>query len=622
VEETALEQVLAVLGVPVVACDDAGRVVVANRAANGLLGAPGGLVGAALADLVPERLRSSDGVALLDRLAARAHAADPAPVRLTLLHRGGVEIDVDCVASGGGDAPLVLAFEVIRDETETRPRPGSYELIFEHAPLGILHFDAHGVITACNQNFVAIIGSSRSVLVGLNMLSLPDRAMVACVRQALGGEMASYEGPYRSATADKTTPVSVLFAPVVEAGTITGGVGIIRDVTEAQALRERLAQSDRLAALGTLAAGVAHEINNPLTYVMSSIETAKRALDRDHGDGRVGRYLETALEGADRIRRIVRDLRIFSRAEDQPRTPVDVHAVLDAAANLCGSVIRHRGRLVKRYGDVPPVWADEVRLGQVFVNVLVNAAHAIPEDAQTEHWIEVSTEAIDDGHVAIEIADNGAGIPADLLPRVFEPFVTTKPVGVGTGLGLSICHSIVTSLGGEITVDSEPGRGTAVRIVLPRATGAAAARPLPARAHSDESPPALRPMRWLLVDDEPRVIEALAAILADRQHEVRIATSGAEALASLAADAHVDVVLCDVMMAGKNGLDVYEELRRQHPELEERFVFMSGGVMSAEIFADLAATGRPRVAKPFTVEQLEAVLDAHGIARATAPAGG
>jgi two-component system cell cycle sensor histidine kinase/response regulator CckA len=605
------EQVIAALAVPILACDASGQVVLANDALRGLVGASDALIGTALGELV----RTKDGAPLLVLLTARARARDPSPVRLALLRHGGVELDVDCVASGGDGAPLVLAFAGIHDEPEVSPRSESYRLIFEHAPLGILHFDARGVITACNQNFVAIIGSSRAVLVGLNMLSLPDPGMVACVRRALTGELASYEGRYKSATADKVTPVSVLFAPVVEDGHVTGGVGIIRDVTEAQALRARLAQADRLASLGTLAAGVAHEINNPLTYLMSSVETALRAIDREVEGPRLRRYLETALDGAERIRRIVGDLRIFSRGEDRPRAPIDVHGVLDAAANLCGSVMKHRARLIKSYGELPPVWADEVRLGQVFVNLLVNAAHAIPERSTTEHWISVSTARVGDDRVSIEIADNGAGIPPEILPHIFEPFVTTKPVGVGTGLGLSICHSIVTGLGGEISVESELGRGTTVRVVLPRASGVQA-RPDPDADVGEPTaaaPPAAPATRLLLVDDEPRLLEALGAVLGELHHQVTTATSGVEALARVAGDADYDVILCDVMMPGKNGLDVFEELRRTRPALAQRFVFMSGGVLSAEMARALADTGRPRLAKPFTVDQLEALLQAHGL---------
>ncbi len=600
-------QVIAALAVPVLACDGSGVVVLVNDAARALLGASGDPVGSPLVEHVPERWRSIEGAPLLDVLTRRARDRTPVPLRLALVGRHGVEIEVDCVASGGDGAPLVLSLAVIGDEPEARPRVGSYQLIFEHAPLGILHFDERGVITACNQNFVNIIGSTRALLVGLNMLSLPDEEIVASVRRALAGEVASYEGNYRSATADKVTPVSVLFAPVVEEGRVTGGVGIIRDVTEAVALRAHLAQVDRLASLGTLAAGVAHEINNPLAYLMASVENALRAVDRGESAGRLRSYLEVALDGAERIRRIVQDLRIFSRAET-PSVPLDVHAVLDAVVNLSAGVIKHRARLVKRYGDVPPVLADEFRLGQVFVNLLVNAAHAMPETGSEDHWISISTAPTIDDRVAIEIADNGAGIDPDTLPHVFEPFFTTKAVGGGTGLGLWICRNIVTALGGTISIDSEVGRGTTVRVVLPRATGLASA------AQVTTGPPSAARLRILLVDDEARLLGVLASVLSELGHRVAIASGGAAALEILATDDEFDVVLCDVMMPGISGLDVFDEVRRRRPRLARRFVFMSGGVLSAEMARAVADSGRPRLAKPFTVGQLEALIESEGLA--------
>jgi CheY-like chemotaxis protein len=343
---------------------------------------------------------------------------------------------------------------------------------------------------------------------------------------------------------------------------------------------------------------------------MSSVEMALRALERDGRVPAAAKHLRTALDGAERIRRIVGDLRIFSRAEPAACAPVDVHGVLDAAINLCSSVVKHSARMVKRYGDVSPVWGDEIRLGQVFVNLIVNAAHAIEEGGAGEHRITITTAPRGADHVGIEIADDGAGIPADVLQRVFEPFFTTKPVGVGTGLGLSICHSIVIDLGGEISIESEVGRGTIVRVLLRRA--AAPVEPTPAA-------PAIRPARsrhrLLLIDDEPRLLHALADILSELDHDVAIAASGAEALAMLAADDAFDAIVCDVMLAGSTGLELFEEVRRRHPPLAARFVFMSGGVLSAEIARALAAAGRPRIAKPFTAEQLMDVLAASGLAR-------
>jgi two-component system cell cycle sensor histidine kinase/response regulator CckA len=720
-------QVLAGLPTPVLACDDAGRVVFANAAVATLLRRDEAtLIGAQLEQLIALRGRTVGGEPTHQVLVARAARREQSPLRIPLV-RDGLEIEVECTPAPGPGGLLILSLAYIHDATEARGRPGSHQLIFEHAPLGILHFDRTGVITDCNDTFVAIIGSSRRILVGLNMLTLPDGEMVRCVRAALAGELAGYEGDYRSATSGKVTPVSVIMAPVLEDDAITGCVGIVRDdserkaamtalreseasfraliegapdaiavvhdrrlvyanptlarllghgeastirgatiddllhpddraqvpttlafddergppplailrwrrgdgrlveteavvvpirfggaagvavvardVTEANLLRARLSRADRLAALGTLAAGVAHEINNPLAYLMASLETALRALRRPKPTS-VDHLIDRALDGARRVRRIVRDLRLFSSPDDAQLAPIDLHAVLDSAENLCTGEIKHRAQLDKNYQPVPAVLGDEIRLGQVFVNILVNAAHAISAD-RTDGHIAIRTYTTEDGHARIEIADNGVGIPAEQVPHVFEPFVTTKPVGVGTGLGLSICHGLVTALGGEISLESTVGRGTVVRVTLPAAS-------VPVRERSDGPlPPVPRgvPARILIVDDEANLLSSLQIELAER-HEVAIAATAEEALELIVAGPDFDLVLCDVMMAVTSGLDLYRMLQRVRPDLIGRFAFMTGGVLSGDIYQAVLATGRPRLDKPFSIDDLEQLLAA------------
>jgi PAS domain S-box-containing protein len=255
--------------------------------------------------------------------------------------------------------------------------------------------------------------------------------------------------------------------PVMAGGVVTGAVLVARDVSERAALLEQLRRSERMASVGLLAAGVAHEINNPLTYVLANLS---HVLERWSGDPQHRQVLQEALEGALRVRDIVRDLRTLSRDDGRVDTGVvDVQPVLEAAIQMAGHGIRHPVEIVRAYEQVPSVVASEGRLGQVVLNLIVNAAQAIPVQA-ADGRIVVGTRA-DGEHVVIEVRDNGTGIAAEHLPRVFDPFFTTKSVGQGTGLGLSICYNLVDAMKGTIDVASEPGRGTTVIVRLPAATG-------------------------------------------------------------------------------------------------------------------------------------------------------
>jgi PAS domain S-box-containing protein len=245
----------------------------------------------------------------------------------------------------------------------------------------------------------------------------------------------------------------------------------LRQAKETQAeLQRRLLLADRLASVGTLAAGAAHEINNPLTYVLTNLSLILEGLEAPGGAARVQELVEMAKDaraGAERISRIVQGLETFSRVQELRRTRVDVRAVLEQAIELTSHELLRRARLVRKLGEVPLVEADDGRLGQVFIHLLVNAAQALPPVGTSPREIRLTTFTDGDGRAVIEVRDSGPGIPPDLLDRIFDPFFTTKPVGVGSGLGLSICHNLVSGMGGELSVTSEPGQGTAVRVSLP-----------------------------------------------------------------------------------------------------------------------------------------------------------
>ena len=261
---------------------------------------------------------------------------------------------------------------------------------------------------------------------------------------------------------------------------------IERELREAQSraeqrrLREQLMVAERMASVGTLAASIAHEINNPLSAVVANLELALRRLEgASLSVDDLRAELRDAHEAAHLVRQIVRDVRVFSRGGDERPGPVDVRQVLDSTARMAWSEIRHRARLHKQYDDVPPVWATDARLGQVFLNLIINAAQAIDVGRADANRVRLATRTDAEGRAVVEVADTGTGIPGEQLQRIFTPFFSTKPPGTGTGLGLSISSRIVKELGGELRIDSRVGRGTTVTVILPPATalGARSAAP-------------------------------------------------------------------------------------------------------------------------------------------------
>jgi PAS domain S-box-containing protein len=255
---------------------------------------------------------------------------------------------------------------------------------------------------------------------------------------------------------------------------------IARDVSEQRRLQARLVEADRLVALGTLSAGIAHEVNNPLTYLMLHQEAIVSGLERLRAMvppeaqatiERIADNVAVARDGAERVRHIVRDLKIFARTADDARAPTDVRVAIRRALVIAGHELRDQITVETDLRDVPRVLASDGRLTQVFLNLIINAAHAVAERAPDERRLTIRawTEPDGDGAVKISIHDTGTGIAPEHLPRLFEPFFTTKPVGEGSGLGLSVAHGIVTSLGGSIEVRSAPGAGTTFTITLPAA---------------------------------------------------------------------------------------------------------------------------------------------------------
>jgi PAS domain S-box-containing protein len=387
------------------------------------------------------------------------------------------------------------------------------------------------------------------------------------------------------------------------------GAGV--DVTDRKEIQVRLQISDRMASIGTLAAGVAHGINNPLAYVISNLDYVRNKLAQPWGElpqedvREVRNLVEESLEGADRVRRIVGDLRSFSRQSDDRVQAVDLTSVIERALNMAMNEIRHRARVVLKLGPVPRVLGTESKLGQVVLNLLVNAAQAIEAGNVESNSITVRTLLDKQGRPRLEIQDTGIGIPEEYLRRVFDPFFTTKPVGIGTGLGLSISHRIVSEFGGEIGIESEHQKGTLVWLALETA----AIEVLPSIRPSFP-PPSEREhsTRILIVDDEPAILRALSRVLSG--YQVTRALSGKEALTHIEQSGPFDVVFCDVMMPELSGLDVYERARQVCPGQEHRIVFITGGAFTEQAATFIDAIDNPKLSKPFDAGEVRALVQA------------
>ncbi|HET9449479.1 MAG TPA: ATP-binding protein [Aggregicoccus sp.] len=375
---------------------------------------------------------------------------------------------------------------------------------------------------------------------------------------------------------------------------------------ELLAAQEKLVQSERLATAGQLAAGVGHEINNPLAFVLGNLDFALSQLRAPQAAAlqEVAQALSEAREGADRIRRIVADLRLFSRADESALVPVDLHAALEFSLSMAMPQLRHRAQVERAYGEAPRVLANEARLCQVFLDLLLNAAHALPEGQASEHRVRLHTRR-EAGQAVVELSDTGCGMSPEVLGRAFEPFFTTRGVGAGTGLGLSVCHGIVRGLGGTLSATSQPGRGSTFCIRLPACEAEAGAHA--ARAQEAGAPQALR-RRVLVVDDEPGIARLLGRILGP-EHEVVVAHSGRSALELLERDAAFDRIFCDLMMPDGTGMDVHAALAQRQPELLERLVFMTGGDFTARARAFLQQAALVRLEKPFQPERVRELVE-------------
>ncbi|MCH9686781.1 MAG: response regulator [Deltaproteobacteria bacterium] len=406
----------------------------------------------------------------------------------------------------------------------------------------------------------------------------------------------------------------------IDEHTLGRSVAFARARDHAQRLRSRLQHADRLASVGQLAATVAHEVNNPATFIrLNTEDILRRVAEMEQlviGQAetveplvlqvwlaQARTILADNLDGIERVIRLVRDLRLFSGTNGEEVEQVDVAQLCQSTLNIVSHHVLHRARLEVELGPVPRVCCDPRRLGQVVMNLVLNAAQAIdgPRD-DNRVSLSTSTEA---GEVCIAVSDTGGGITDEKMRRIFEPFYSTKTGAEGTGLGLAISLEIVQMLGGTMDVQSAPGAGSCFTVRIP-VTG-------PAEAHRPTTPTMVAPSltvsrcRVLLVDDEPQLLDAVGRGLA-RHHDVVVADGGARALSLLSSGEQFDVIVCDMMMPGIDGVAVIEHIRLHHPALADRVVVLSGGAATRRAADFLDETDLTVLVKPVSLRELNRTI--------------
>jgi PAS domain S-box-containing protein len=457
------------------------------------------------------------------------------------------------------------------------------------AALAVAHHEFRSVIGAMSDG-ISVLRDGRIYFANAaftEIVGQPEREVIGRLYSEFvhPDDRNQFEQEHRS----KVTRVRVLragdsprFVEISTAGGVSfegkpATIVLSRDTTDYQLAREELSRAEKLSALGSLAAGVAHELNNPLAYVALNLDLLReQKFGPLHVEDREA--LDEAIEGVQRMREIASELRTFTGADGKgPPEPVDVSRAVTSALNIAQNEIRQRAQLSRDCEEGLYVLAHEGALVQVLVNLLVNAAQAITAPSIDDQLISVVCRALPESTVEIVVSDTGAGIPESALAHLFDAFTTSKPRGEGSGLGLAISRRIVHGFNGNISVESALGKGTSVRVELPRATARPSTRP--ARSRRPPSSSTTRILRVLVVDDERLIARVLTRVL--DPHEVVVAEDGLAALRILKTDPSFDVVLCDLMMPRLPGAQFYEEVCRLHPRLGPHFVFMTGGAVTA-----------------------------------------
>jgi len=426
---------------------------------------------------------------------------------------------------------------------------------------------------------------------------------------AFDGELRRFEVPFPRPDGGEGT-AHVLLAPVREGGRIPKVLALVRDITDQRRAQTQLQQAEKLAAMGQLVSGVAHEINNPAAIISGFAQTL--LLDQLAPDQR--ETVQMMYDEATRIGRITSNLLAFARAGSQERTLVDLNEIVRRTFALRSYHLTTLNVTVNLELDDgnPKAWANGSEMQQMLLNLLINAEQALT-GAAGKRVITIRTMTTSEERVQLQVADTGPGIPLDIQEKIFDPFFTTKPEGTGTGLGLSICYGIVHDHGGRISVHSVPGHGAMFAVDLmrdARTRHRITPAPMPV-------PPAARvadgKLSVLLVDDEEGLRRAVLTFLKRKGMHAIAVEDGGDALRVLRRE-RFDVIVSDVRMPGMSGGEFLERLRREHPAMLNRLIFTTGDTFAADTSALLRDAGVPSLVKPYDFAKLESLL--HEVAEA------
>jgi len=476
----------------------------------------------------------------------------------------------------------------VQAELERDRASAQVSFAVDHSPIVIWATDLSGRITLSQGAGLESLGVRSGELIGQSVFDLyrGHPTISGYLRRALAGESLQYVVEVGDAAFD--TWLTPLRDP---AGRIVGVTGLSHDIRELRRLQALSAQTDRTAALGTLAASVAHEINNPLTYILSyadQMDGALEELDRlcavpsAENAAHMRIVLATLREdfqtlqlGTERIAAITRELRSFNHPDDRVIVPTDARAAVRSVLQLVRKELEGRARLSLDLGETTPIAAHPSRLVQVVLNLVMNAMQSLPPAPAHQHEIGITT-GTREGCVVIEVSDTGPGVPEGQRERIFEPFFTTKPIGEGTGLGLFVCRNIVRAYAGEVSVENRPGGGALFRVELPIPQNALP--PSPGLAPNAPAPAVSAHV--LIIDDDPQITSALCGQLKRAGYRASACSTGAAGLRRILTGTDIDLVFCDLMMKGMSGMELHAQLLEQDPALLHKIVFMTGGACS------------------------------------------